>query len=185
MKDNLRFVDSDMHVMEPPDLFERYLDPNFRDRVTLPLGADGRAKRGTIYIDGKPTSMDAEMQQYRKRGRSGAASTQFTSQPLSGSRLQTTAHLDFAIKRQYDAQAQVMGMAIEGIDIAVLYPTAGLSLIARDGLDPKLSLALCRAYNDWMHEFSSYSPERLKWVAMLPMHDVHLACQELVRCVKE
>ena len=89
MKDNLRFVDSDMHVMEPPDLFERYLDPKFRDRVSLPTGADGKAKRGTIYIDGKPTSMDAEMQQYRKRGRSGATPTQFTSQPLSGSRLQT------------------------------------------------------------------------------------------------
>ena len=25
MKDGLRFVDSDMHVMEPPDLFDRYL----------------------------------------------------------------------------------------------------------------------------------------------------------------
>ena len=185
MKDNLRFVDSDMHVMEPPDLFERYLDPKFRDRVSLPTGADGRAKRGTIYIDGLPTSMDAEMQQYRKKGRSGPAPSQFTSQPLSGSRLQSTAHLDFAIKRQYDPQAQVMGMAIEGIDIAVLYPTLGLSLIARDGLDPQLSLALCQAYNNWIHEFSSYSPERLKFVAMLPVHDVHLACRELVRCVKE
>jgi len=26
MKDGLRFVDCDMHIMEPPDLFERYLD---------------------------------------------------------------------------------------------------------------------------------------------------------------
>ena len=71
MKDNLRFVDSDMHIMEPPDLFERYLDPRFRDRVVLPIGADGRPKRGTIVIDGLPSSMDAEMQQYRKRSRAG------------------------------------------------------------------------------------------------------------------
>ena len=35
MKDGLRFVDCDMHVMEPADLFERYLDPIFRDRVTV------------------------------------------------------------------------------------------------------------------------------------------------------
>ena len=39
MKDGLRFVDCDMHVMEPPDLFERYLDPKFKNRVTLPTGA--------------------------------------------------------------------------------------------------------------------------------------------------
>jgi len=42
MKDGLRFVDCDMHIMEPPDLFERYLDPRFRSRVQLPIGADGR-----------------------------------------------------------------------------------------------------------------------------------------------
>jgi len=75
-------------------------------------------------------------------------------------------------------------MEREGVDIAVLYSTGGLSLIARDNLDPQLSLALCQAYNNWIYEFCQYSPDRLKFVAMLPVHDVHLACQELVRCVK-
>ena len=37
MKDGLRFVDCDMHIMEPPDLFDRYLDPRFKERVILPL----------------------------------------------------------------------------------------------------------------------------------------------------
>jgi predicted TIM-barrel fold metal-dependent hydrolase len=184
MKDGLRFVDSDMHVMEPPDLFQRYLDPKFHDRVTLQVGADGRPKRGPIMIDGLPSSRDVEMQQYRKRAASGPVNEN-TTQPLSGSRLQSTGRLDFAIERKYSAEAQVMGMAIEGIDIAVLYPTAGLSLIARDGLDPQLSLALSQAYNNWIHEFTRYSPERMKFVAMLPMHDVNLACRELQRCVRE
>src|SRR5690606_2102539 len=109
MKENMRFVDSDMHVMEPPDLFERYLDPRFRERVTLPVGADGRPRRGTIFIDGLPTSRDAEMQQYRKRSSAGKVSEGAT-QPLSGSRLQASDRLDFAIERKYNAEAQVMGM---------------------------------------------------------------------------
>jgi uncharacterized protein len=182
MKDNLRFVDSDMHVMEPADLFQRYLDPRFHDRVVLPVGPDGKPKRGSIIIDGLPATGDLDMQQYRKPGKKASA---HTTQPLSGSRLQGSNRLDFAIERKYNAEAQVMGMAIEGIDLAVLYPTTGLSLIARNNLDPQLSLALCQAYNNWIHEFASYSPERLKWVAMLPVHDVHLACRELVRCVRE
>src|SRR5262245_59410732 len=33
MKDGLRFVDCDMHIMEPVDLFDRYLDRRFKDRV--------------------------------------------------------------------------------------------------------------------------------------------------------
>ena len=72
MKDGLRFVDCDMHIMEPVDLFDRYLDKRFKDRVTSVVGPDGKPRRGTIVIDGLPTTMDAEMQQYRKRGRPGA-----------------------------------------------------------------------------------------------------------------
>jgi len=184
MKDGLRFVDSDMHIMEPPDLFDRYLDPKFKDRVIVPVGADGRPNRGPsglTVIDGLPTS-DMDLQQYRKRVRH--AQTQST-QLLSGSRLFDTGRLDFAVERDYDPEAQVMGMAMEGVDIAVLYPTSGLSLIARDNLDPRLSLALCQAYNNWIYEFCRYSPDRLKFVAMLPVHDVHLACRELIRCVRE
>lgn len=150
----------------------------------MPVGADGRPCRGPAgltLIDGLPTS-DADLQQYRKRIRRGP--TQST-QPLSGSRIADTGRLDFAVERDYNAEAQVMGMEMEGVDIAVLYPTTGLSLIARDNLDPRLSLALCQAYNNWIHDFCQYSPDRLKFVAMLPVHDVHLACRELLRCVRE
>lgn len=134
MKDGLRFVDCDMHVMEPPDLCDTYLDPKFKDRVVLPVGADGRPRRGMIVIDGLPTSMDVELQQFRKRTQ--PLSTHNSAQPLSGSRIAESGRLDFAIERDYNAEAQVMGMEIEGIDIAVLFPTVGLSLIARDHLDP-------------------------------------------------
>ena len=71
MKDGLRFVDCDMHIMEPVDLFERYLDARFKDRVMLQVGADGRPRRGTIVIDGLPTTRDAELQQYRKKSKPG------------------------------------------------------------------------------------------------------------------
>jgi len=184
MKDGLRFVDSDMHIMEPPDLFDRYLDPAFKHRISVPVGADGRPCRGQsglIVIDGLPTS-DMDLQQYRKRARRGP--TQST-QLLSGSRIYDTGRLDFAVERDYNAEAQVMGMEMEGVDIAVLYPTAGLALIGRDNLDPRLSLAICQAYNNWIHGFCQYSPDQLKFVAMLPVHDVHLACRELVRSVRE
>jgi len=184
MKNGHRFVDSDMHVMEPPDLFDRYLDPKFKHRVTVQISADGRPKRGpagTLLIDGKATS-DVELQQHRKRIHRGP--TQST-QIASGSRLFDTGRLDFAVERDYDGVAQVMGMAMEGVDIAVNYPTMGLHLIAQDNLDPQLSLALCQAYNNWIHDFCQHSPDQLKFVAMLPVHDVHLACRELLRCVRE
>ena len=33
VKDGYRFVDCDMHIMEPTDLFDEYLDPAFKQRV--------------------------------------------------------------------------------------------------------------------------------------------------------
>jgi predicted TIM-barrel fold metal-dependent hydrolase len=173
-----------MHIMEPVDLFDRYLDKKFRDRVTLPVDAKGQYKRGMIVIDGQPTTYDVLTQAHRKPIK-GRAKAEPSSQPLSNSRIADGHYLDFAVKRAYDPVAQVMGMEMEGIDIAVLFPTMGLSLLARNDMDPQLSLALAQAYNNWLHEFCQYSPDQLKWAAMLPVHDVNLACQELVRCVTE
>jgi len=124
------------------------------------------------FFEGTPISNDGNISQYnRTRG------------PLIGAR--ANKNVMFAVERGYDAEAQVMGMRLEGIDIAVLFPTAGLSFLARDNMDPQLSNAICRAYNDWLHDFCQHSPDQLKMAAMLPMHDVNLACQELYRCVKE
>ena len=41
MKEGYRFVDCDMHIMEPPDLFDKYLDPAFKSAHHL-LDARGR-----------------------------------------------------------------------------------------------------------------------------------------------
>ena len=191
MKDGLRFVDSDMHIMEPPDIFEKYLDPAFESRITTPVGPDGRPTRGEGIIDDVPTSSDTDLQKYRKRVRplrkseSEAEMDASLFIELSDSRLAKTGRMQFAIDRNYDPSAQLVGMEMEGIDIAVIFPTFGLNLIARDDLDPHSSLTICRAYNDWVHEFCQYSPDQMKFAAMLLLHDVNLACQELVRCVRD
>ena len=190
MKDGLRFVDCDMHVMEPPDIFDKYLDPSFKDRVVTQIGVDGKPKRGDVVVDGLARSMDSELQQFRKPTRPRTApgfvvDTRSGDGRLSGSRAVDIGGLAFAIERDYDAVAQVMGMEIEGIDIAVLFPTTFLHLIGRDNMDPHLSLALCQAYNNWIHDFCQFSPDQLKFAAMLPLQDVNLACRELVRCVKD
>ena len=190
MKDGLRFVDSDMHVMEPADLFGRYLDSKYKHRVITPIGPNGKPIRGNAVIDGLGRTVDPELQEFRKPTRAPSARPSVDSVGsgagiISGSRAGDAGGLAFAIERNYDGVAQVMGMEMEGIDIAVLFPTNFLSMIARDNMDPHLSLALCQAYNNWIHDFCQHSPDRLKFAAILPLHDVHLACQELVRCVKD
>src|SRR5438270_11066689 len=75
MKEGYRFVDCDMHIMEPPDLFDKYLDPEFKPRVTSSLrrmegGATGMRGRSTWYFDGQNLSNDGIVLQYKRiRGR--------------------------------------------------------------------------------------------------------------------
>src|SRR5437764_3675185 len=74
MKEGYRFVDCDMHIMEPPELFEKYLDPEFKPRVTSSLrrmegGATGMRGRPTWYFDGEPLSNDGNVSQYNRHSR--------------------------------------------------------------------------------------------------------------------
>ena len=189
MKENMRFVDPDMHIQEPADLLDKYLDPKFKDRVSVMVDRQGLPVRGGWIIDGLPISAETELLKYRKptmalpdiSGPTGDVDAPFQ----STSRIASSGHMDFAIERDYNAEAQVMALAMEGTDIAVLFPTVGLGMLSRNGMDPLLSLALCQAYNNWIHKFCRYSPDQLKFAAMLPPHDVNLACRELVRCVNE
>ena len=32
-KRGFKVLDSDLHIIEPPDLWQRYIDPEFRDRT--------------------------------------------------------------------------------------------------------------------------------------------------------
>src|SRR6201981_350254 len=143
MKQGYRFVDCDMHIMEPPDLFDKYLDPAFKHRVTSSMrrsdgGPTGMRGRPLWFFDGMRTSNDGDISQYKRlRG------------PLVSKRANT--NVMFAVERGYDAEAQVMGMEMEGIDIAVLFPTAGLSFLARGDMDPQFSHAIFRRYTYCVH----------------------------------
>jgi predicted TIM-barrel fold metal-dependent hydrolase len=82
-----------------------------------------------------------------------------------------------------NGQQQVADMERDGIDVMVLYPTAGLGigLIAEE----HFASAVAVAYNTWLHEFCQANPERLKMVALLPPLDPEAAAQELRRAVTE
>ncbi|MGH7771102.1 MAG: amidohydrolase family protein [Candidatus Binatia bacterium] len=70
----------------------------------------------------------------------------------------------------------------EGIDVQVIYPTGGLFLSRVRDRDH--SIALARTYNDWLHDWCSANPKRLKGVALLPLHvDVKESIKEMERAI--
>src|SRR5919199_126662 len=83
--------------------------------------------------------------------------------------------------RDVDAPKQLRDMDTEGIDISVLYPTTALGIGKIYEAD--YAVALCRAYNNWVHDYCQTDPQRLKAVALLPLQDLDAAVRELHRAV--
>ena len=51
MSTNEMLIDADGHILEPPDLWERYLEPKYRDRaIRIRTGSDGQE---FLEVDGQ------------------------------------------------------------------------------------------------------------------------------------
>ncbi len=88
----------------------------------------------------------------------------------------------------HDPHARVADMDRDGIDLAVLYPTAGLLFGPLDPIEalrrPDFVAACQRAYNDWIAEFCAAEPRRLFGVGSVPLQDLDLAVAEAERVAR-
>jgi predicted TIM-barrel fold metal-dependent hydrolase len=169
--EGLIVLDSDMHVMEPDDLWLRYIDPKFRDKAPrrVKLGSDGQM---AWQCEGKvlPAYGDHPVRRQQNRAR-------YERSRRLGERYAE------ARARGYDAASQLKAMDIEGIDIAVAFRTIGSHVIALDGMDPTFAAACCRGFNRWLADYCSADAYRLRSAAIVPLHDVRLAVEEAQHAV--
>ena len=82
----------------------------------------------------------------------------------------------------YIPEEHIKDMDLDGVDVGIVYPTVGLMLYS--GPDSELLTSICRPYNDWVGEFCSAIPKRLKAIAMLNVDDVGDGVKGLERCAK-
>lgn len=153
MLNNYQIIDADCHVMEPSDLWEKYLEPEFKDHAPLP----------DMTVDGEQfTSKISDRIQAETFGRI------LQNHPIS-------------VLKNFDSESQVKALKRMGVDIAFLYPTIGLWLFAFDAMDAKLAGAFIRAYNNWLRDFCSYDPQILRGVGAINRHEPNEMVPELRR----
>ncbi|HMK98726.1 MAG TPA: amidohydrolase family protein [Acidimicrobiales bacterium] len=167
-------ADSDMHVMEPADLWERYMDPAWGHAAPVGLCEIERDIRVKVK-----NAVMLRLGHMRPR----AAGRPWNADHDSGFAQAEAAN--------WDAASQVAAMEMEGLDATVLFPSRGLFVLALqsaahigpDGLEPDLASEIARAYNDWMADFvrDCDSPGRVFGAAMVAPHDVGRAVDELAR----
>jgi predicted TIM-barrel fold metal-dependent hydrolase len=174
-KRGFRIMDSDLHTMEPDDLWQKYLEEPFRAAApTFTRGGERAPNQPTIRVGGLTIG---EMSVRPAAAAAGA--------DLHRRSVAKHPHNAVAMARGYDAESHLAAMDIEGIDVGVLYGTRGRQVLMHDDLDPALAAALARAHNTWTRDYCAINPERLKFAAQLAFHDVPAAVVEARRAVRE
>ena len=173
MKNGFRILDSDIHVIEPGSLFEDYLEEPFRARMPVMRRSDVTGV-DTWVIDGQVFPLWNEWPDFAQANAILKAKKEQTPFQVS------------AYERAFDAPSTLEAMDIEGVDVAALFRTnGGTWIVGLDDLEPDYAYALCRAYNNWMHDYCQTDPARLKGIALLPLQAIDLAIEEARRVVTE
>src|SRR2546422_10278908 len=152
-KGGFKLLDSDMHIIEPPDLWERYIDPVFKSQA--PRGWPGPENPSVLEVAGKVMPRIAATPQAHYQTMYARKADRYRR----------------AIERDFDPASQLEAMDTEGIDVAVLFPTRGLYALATDDLGPDLAAALPRAYKGWLGGLCAPCPRRFVGTAtVVPPH---------------
>src|SRR5882672_9692566 len=157
-------LDSDLHMMEPDDLWARYLEGPHKANPPVFFGGQRRQLAESKEDKGNADSiMGMEVQGLAIPAHADQQGATVSSRELR--RRSRARHPHFAVARAagYDAPSTLTAMDIEGIYAA----------------------ALARAYNNWAHDYCQTNPRRLKFAAQLAMHDIPSAVAEARRSVTE
>jgi predicted TIM-barrel fold metal-dependent hydrolase len=159
-------IDADAHVTEPPDVWVSRVPSRYRDRVPH---VDKEEGRDVWLLDGVKISTVGTTAL-------GAWPNRPYDQPATYEECHPGA---------YDAKERLRYMDEAGIWAQVLYPNvAGFgSQHFLNIPDDELKLMCVRAYNDFLHEWSSADPNRLIPVCSIPFWDVSAAVAEIERCL--
>lgn len=158
-----RLLSSDSHVIEPPDTWITRMSTKLRHRAPKVVS---RSDADYWVVDGEVSN-------------SFAGGVQTGTRFVDSSELRSAARFADVRAGGFQPHAHLSENQLDHVYGSVLYPTEGLLLFGVK--DTILLHEICRAYNDWIAEFCSTSPECLKGIAMIIVDDVVWAIQEIRR----
>ena len=166
-------IDGDGHVLEPLDVWDRYLEPGFRSRGPI-LTHDEQGR--------EQLEMDGWVSKLLKAGMPGGLGAMDRVGGHVYERESNTGfhYVDDAPLGAMDAKERVQRLDMENIARVFLYPTLTLFWLA-ECEDEELTQACARAYNRFIVDFCSDSDGRLIPVGQLSLGDPDAAEKEVYR----
>lgn len=163
-------IDADGHLFETEEVFEKYMEPEFRNFRPRLIGDE--AGHNFWVVDGTT--------RYRRPGQPGARSPG-TAAPQSGNNSKGR-RASVGSQALTNIPERLDDLNKEGIDVQYLYPSFLLHI--NSWSDGVLGNAVCRAYNEWLGQVCCEDSDRLKGVGLVCLADPEGAARE-VEHIKE
>jgi predicted TIM-barrel fold metal-dependent hydrolase len=161
-------IDCDMHVLEPADLWETYLEPRFKEQAICirkdPEGFEQLVIGGQVVLP---------------RGLAGLGGVECNRAELFAGRM---TYAEGSPPASYDPTARRRLQDDWGVRVGVTFPT--ISILPFPTEDQPLASAYCRAYNRWIADFAAANPGRIAAIATVNWRDIDAATKELEGCLK-
>jgi predicted TIM-barrel fold metal-dependent hydrolase len=163
-----RVIDADAHMHEPKDMWERYVEPKYQDKVPRVAYMSGTFM---IYEpDGKIIAKGEKQLKGPPKDAFGIMEEKYGE----------------AYRTWWAPQSRVKDMDRYGWDLQVLLPTNGNFGTSVALKDAELGAVLCRAYNTWASDYCGAASKRLKFIAAIPgattddmVHEARRAVEDL------
>ncbi len=162
-----RLISADGHVVEPPDMWTKYLPKKFHDRAPK-LVKDAKGGDAWELVPGTPRCRSASSPTPGRFGK------RYEDLEWFGSTY------DSILQGSFVGKARVEEQDFDGVDAEVLFPSQRTMGAFMAQEDDDYHLAGLEAYNTWMHdEFMAADPERLIGLAQMPGVDVQTSVKWL------
>lgn len=166
--DDIRIIDTDTHLVEPPDLWTSRMSQKWGDAVPHVRWDEDNQEEAWFIGGERVTSVAAAAQ--------------------AGWREYPPDHpprWEDADPATYDPKARLARMDEYGIHAQVLYPNVAMfnsNSVQGAVRDAGFQLEMIRAYNDFQTEFAATAPGRFVPVTSLPFWDLQATLDEIERC---
>jgi predicted TIM-barrel fold metal-dependent hydrolase len=165
--DEIRVIDADTHLVEPPDLWTSRMSTKWGELVPHVRWDETNQEEAWFVGDQRLAPV------------AGAAQAGWPEYPPDHPKRWSDAD-----PATWEAKRRVARMDEYGIYAQVLYPNVAMfnSAMLQKADDPELVLGYVRAYNDFQTEWSSEAPDRLLPMTSLPFWDLQATLDEIDRC---
>ena len=164
MRDGFKIFDADAHVVEPKNLWERFLDKRYQSRVSWQQPFEGMDRFRPATVDGRYTQSHKTL--YGRQQEAVRWTTDVMIEKYGD-----------VVNRGFDGASVAESLKVEGVDLAVLYgPGYDMWL---DGIDPDLQAGMARAYNRWSEEMRETSGGVILAAGPVPLNDITRAVEEV------